>query len=553
MPPRRSHESHDTVQPAKKRRLAADKQHHRSRPHIPGRARAAGTSPPVLNQSPTTVLDVFVFGNGEAGELGLGPKVTEALRPVLNPFLSTTEDGSATNFEVVQMDCGGMHSIALTRDNLILTWGVNDNGALGRETTWEAPMKDATEDDSDDEALLNPRESTPTAVSAEAFPLGTTFVQVAAGDSCSFALTSTGAVFGWGTFRTPDGKEVFLPEPNQGRSRNKSGGRSYVQRQSTPASIPGLSSITQLAVGANHAFALDSRGRVWAWGCDNQNQLGCRMLDRHWPRDVAEGRLLRVVLEPRCVGFPRGVRIQSIASGEYHALAIDICDRVWAWGLDGFGETGADPTGTVSGRSVEGPKLPSRELRALGSASDLNVEGPLPPSISLPMEVRALANQGVVALAGGGHHSVAITANGRCLAWGRLDAGQLGVALEKNHPAVQTDERDRPQICLLPTVVPLEARSNDRGNGPMPDADHGFCCAIACGTDHTLMATRAASHAAFVAGFNGQGQLGLGAGALEEVMTARQIGGKLLRGRTLTWAGAGGQFSMLAGPHLNVV
>ncbi|EFX05965.1 ran exchange factor prp20 [Grosmannia clavigera kw1407] len=253
---------------------------------------------------------------------------------MLNQFLSATEEGSTTGFEVVQMDCGGMHSIALTRDNQIVTWGVNDNGALGRETTWEAPMKDATADDSDDEAMLNPRESTPTAVSAEAFPPGTTFVQVAAGDSSSFALTSTGAVYGWGTFRTPDGKEVFSREPNPGRSRNRGGGSSYVQRQPTPTVIAGLSSITQLAVGANHALALDSRGRVWAWGCGDGHQLGIRMLDRNCLRDAAEGRLLHVALEPRCVGFPGGVRVRYIASGEYHALAVDTQDRVWGWGLE---------------------------------------------------------------------------------------------------------------------------------------------------------------------------------------------------------------------------
>ncbi|EFX05427.1 ran exchange factor prp20 [Grosmannia clavigera kw1407] len=126
------------------------------------------------------------------------------------------------------------------------------------------------------------------------------------------------------------------------------------------------------------------------------------------------------------------------------------------------------------------------------------------------MEIRALANQGVVVLEGGGHHSVAVTSDGRCLAWGRLDNRQLGVVFEKSHPAVQTDERD-----------------------------------------HTLMVTRAASHAAFAAGFNEQGQLGLGAGASDEVTTAQQISGKALKGRTLTWAGAGGQFSMLAGPHVN--
>jgi regulator of chromosome condensation len=140
----------------------------------------------------------MAFGNGECGELGLGPTETEKYRPTVNPFLKGSED----SFQVVQLDCGGMHSIALTKDNKIVTWGLNDRGALGRDTTWEGGLRDADaeSDDDDDDAQLNPLESTPTQVPASSFPPATTFVQVAAGDSCSFALTETGHVYGWGTF-----------------------------------------------------------------------------------------------------------------------------------------------------------------------------------------------------------------------------------------------------------------------------------------------------------------------------------------------------------------
>ena len=36
--------------------------------------------------------------------------------------------------QVLQVACGGMHTVALTEGNLIFSWGVNDEGALGRET-----------------------------------------------------------------------------------------------------------------------------------------------------------------------------------------------------------------------------------------------------------------------------------------------------------------------------------------------------------------------------------------------------------------------------------
>jgi regulator of chromosome condensation len=93
-----------------------------------------------------------------------------------------------------------MHTVALTRDNRILTWGVNDEGALGRDSDWTGKLRDI-DDDPEEDGDLNPLEATPTALPAAHFPRGTAFVQVAAGDSCSFALTDTGSVYGWGTFK----------------------------------------------------------------------------------------------------------------------------------------------------------------------------------------------------------------------------------------------------------------------------------------------------------------------------------------------------------------
>ena len=99
-----------------------------------------------------------------------------------------------------------MHSVALTSGNKILTWGVNDHGALGRDTQWnggwkEIPVKDEDEDSDNSESQLNPKESTPTAIDDSCFPTDTVFTQVAAGDNATFALTEEGRVYGWGTFK----------------------------------------------------------------------------------------------------------------------------------------------------------------------------------------------------------------------------------------------------------------------------------------------------------------------------------------------------------------
>lgn len=100
-----------------------------------------------------------------------------------------------------------MHCAALTHDNKILTWGVNDQGALGRETTNEGRMKDISKEDdsdsdSDDEGEgLNPSEAEPREVDPIYFPEGTKFSHLVACDSATFAITTDGSVYGWGTFR----------------------------------------------------------------------------------------------------------------------------------------------------------------------------------------------------------------------------------------------------------------------------------------------------------------------------------------------------------------
>jgi len=153
---------------------------------------------PRINKAPAEVCAVLIFGNGDNGELGLGPNKTESLRPRSNPYLNPDD---TSKFHVVQLACGGMHTIGLTVDNKIISWGVNDNYALGRDTHWDEKLRDVDAESDEEEAELNPLESTPAEIPPRHFPAGTQFVQVAAGDSCSFALTDTGLLYGWGTFR----------------------------------------------------------------------------------------------------------------------------------------------------------------------------------------------------------------------------------------------------------------------------------------------------------------------------------------------------------------
>jgi len=141
-----------------------------------------------------TKLNVYAFGSGSMGELGLGPQSNQrnVKRPRLNPNLLPDEVG------IVDIAAGGMHCAAIDGEGRVWTWGVNDQGVLGRETTWSPENEDEDMDD-EDEDKLNPRESVPGLV--EGFPEGTVISKIACGDSITVALTNDGKVYAWGTFR----------------------------------------------------------------------------------------------------------------------------------------------------------------------------------------------------------------------------------------------------------------------------------------------------------------------------------------------------------------
>ena len=160
--------------------------------------------------APTDQLSVYVFGEGSAGELGLGSQhATNVSVPRRNPKLTG----------VVSVVAGGMHCAALTADNRVLTWGVNDQAALGRDATCDGGLRDVDvekDSDTDSEADLNPLEWTPTAIPTDALPANVQVFQIAAGDSTTFVLGQDGSVYGWGTFRDGSGIYGFTPDPTTG-------------------------------------------------------------------------------------------------------------------------------------------------------------------------------------------------------------------------------------------------------------------------------------------------------------------------------------------------
>ena len=234
-------------------------------------------------------------------------------------------------------------------------------------------------------------------------------------------------------------------------------------------------------------MALDQKGCVFSWGFGEQCQLG-RRINARFPKSG---------LVPATFGLRKD--ITDIGIGADHSFAVHRKGTVYGWGANNYCQTGIDER-----------------------------DGEDFANILHPHAVDGLSGHGQVThISGGNHHSVAVTDTGACLTWGRVDTNALGLdigSLPENE--IIRDEHRKPRILKNAFQV------------PGIDAVHA-----AAGSDHCVAVTQEGK--AYSWGFGVSGQLGLG--GTDDVALATLIENKAVKEKKLVWAGAGGQYSILAG------
>ena len=274
-------------------------------------------------------------------------------------------------------------SLILTRDGAVWARGDNRFGQLGDGTT------------TDRRGLVRLRTLT-------------SVVAIAAGARFGLAVRSDGTVWAWG--------------------RNQAGqlglGTSDHRIHALPRPVPGLGGVTAVAAGDTHSLALRQDGTVWAWGANDDGQLGARPSDQPRATPAAVPTLRHIV---------------AVAAGAGFSVAIKDDGTVWTWGLDDRGQVGL---GARAARVVSVPtRVPDlSDIIAIAAGRDHclalgrdgavyawgdNRLGELGDGVrsdargGVPTRVRGLAN--VVAIGAGWRRGLALDGNGAVRAWGNSD------------------------------------------------------------------------------------------------------------------------------------
>ena len=330
---------------------------------------------------------LLIYGSGECEQLGLGddakaeykkPQILKSLKDIVG---------------VKQIACGGLHSLVLTDQGRVYSWGCNDEGALGREGPENVP-------ELVDSALSDP------------------MTGVTAGDCHSIAYnTSTNQIYRWGMYRNamtgPIGDKALVPvligqeefkglnirkvasgahhtlvlantrvygwgDPETGKtgrmlkSRNKNS-------QSLMIEAIGIKKAQDIFCGSDSSYALafnrNGKQVVYSWGLNNWGQLGIGHRENSsTPTPIKEF---------------KDIPIKMISSGAMHTIALTESGELYSWGKNEEGQLGIGDTYSEHSRQInqERFKIEAEEIKML---EEFNKQLKLAEEKDNKMEVKKL-------------------------------------------------------------------------------------------------------------------------------------------------------------------
>jgi len=244
---------------------------------------------------------VWAWGSNANGSLGDGTTT-----PRLTPVQVGVRVLDFNN--IIAIDAGTFHNIALKSDGTVWVWGDNIFGQIGDGTSG-----------------VGDNRKSPVQVTA----LSNSILAVSAGRHHSMALTKTGGrIYAWG-----------------GNDRGQIGNGASDGFLSSPLLVPNIREVAQIQAGYQHSVALRTNGTVSVWGRNDYGQIGNGAVTS---------------LGCMCIPTPRqNSTLNGItairAENSDHTLARKKNGSIWAWGLNFNGQIGNGTTNTAPPYAVLTP------------------------------------------------------------------------------------------------------------------------------------------------------------------------------------------------------
>lgn len=232
----------------------------------------------------TETGQVWTWGEGRRGELGHHQEPGVKQTPQLVENLETVF--------VVQVSCGGSHTVAVADTGMMYSWGWAKNGQTGH---------------GDRQMLKVPRKIE--------HANGSNIKMVACGNKHTAAINKKGQALTWGCGKhgqTGLGKDDDVPVPT------------FIEEMKDKV-------MTHVACGAIHTCFVSDEGNVWIMGFGEH--LG--------PSDTQH-----FFYSPKMLTLPEPIKF--VSCGQAHNVALSHTGNVWCWGSGEYGQNGYGIKGNIS-------------------------------------------------------------------------------------------------------------------------------------------------------------------------------------------------------------
>ena len=361
---------------------------------------------------------VYCWGENNAGQLGIGSNTDQNTPSVVDLGM----DGDSNAYTATAISAGHDHTCAILNDKSVKCWGYNNTGQVGDRSTTSRTSPVAVPLGSgrtataihakrshtcailDDASLLcwgwndygqlgdgtTTRRKTPVAVDLGE---GRTAIKVGGGNFYTCAILDDDSLKCWGYNQNG---QTALPTSHRGDQPGEMGENLVFvdldidkEEEEEEEVGPGV----VLALGLDHACAINEDGMLKCWGDNGSGELGVARTSNVTCSD-ADGNSRGCIKAPMMVELGTDRTAIQINLGDAYTCAILDDDSLKCWGINLNGVLG------------------------IGGSPPLLSEDPLEVELETGRTPRALSV--------GATHSCAVLDNGTLVCWGENSSGQLG-------------------------------------------------------------------------------------------------------------------------------
>ncbi|XP_027199595.2 uncharacterized protein LOC113793731 [Dermatophagoides pteronyssinus] len=339
--------------------------------------------------------DLFTMGDQISKELG-PREIYFHGRKTLRSQPAKVRIGS---YKIKQVAMGALHTLALTVNGQILSFGCNDDYVLGRFITREEYTNNLITNGGDDDLdeLDVDDDEFEEKLSGRPLPVkelrSKTVVKVSAGDMHSAALCDDGKVYVWGNFKDDSDKVGLFVDCE--KSPNCSDYLPVI----LPKQVEIDMKIIDIASGSHHILMLTEEGNVFTFGDGSKGQLG-RIVSTEL-NSIKTNRDL--FLRPQMVSIPEQAKIEHVFASQWNSFALSTDGNLYGWGLNNYFQLG----------------LKNDFISQANSLNSDSLFTLIPTRIPLSFKCKQVSN--------GQQHSLALDNDGNVYACGSALYGKLGL------------------------------------------------------------------------------------------------------------------------------